>query len=177
VKETVFTGIAEGRSVLDEEEKEEGVMLLDMGYSLTEMTVFFQGALAELAIIPSGWSDIKKDPKDEGRFDAIVSKVKAKVKELASRGGIKSIVLTGGVALLDDTVERIEEELSPSAPVKMGVAKAVKGNISSAESMQFATAIGLVKYGYEKYRKKAIERRNLVRNLSEKVLDIFNNYF
>jgi len=178
VKETVFTGVADGRSVLDEEEKEEGVMLLDIGASLTEITIFFQGALAELFTIQSGSDGMKGRIKDSTAFKEVVSGINACASGFKERGGaIKSLVLTGGMAFIDNIVEMLEDGISMKVPVKTGVAKDMRGELSSADSVLLVTAIGLVKYGSEKYGKKITERKGLVRNLSEKVVDIFNNYF
>jgi cell division protein FtsA len=178
IKEIVFTGVADGRSVLDECEKEEGVMLLDIGASLTETTVFFQGALAELCTIPSGSDDMKGKIVESAELGAIISRVNDCAADFTKRGGaIRSIVLTGGMAFSDNIVETIEEGISLKVPVKIGAAKGVRGELSSVDSMVLVTAIGLVKYGAEKHGKKAAEKKNLVRNLSEKVVDIFNNYF
>ncbi|MCX5685979.1 MAG: cell division protein FtsA, partial [Candidatus Omnitrophica bacterium] len=64
IKEIVFTGIADGSSLLTPEEREEGALLLDMGASITEVSVFTDGALADLEILLTGGSDIKGGFKD-----------------------------------------------------------------------------------------------------------------
>ena len=71
LKEVVYSGIAGGISLLDDASKEEGVALLDMGSSLTEVSVFSGGALTFLDIITAGALDIKGHIKDDAVFASI----------------------------------------------------------------------------------------------------------
>jgi len=59
----------------------------------------------------------------------------------------------------------------------MGTVKNVHGNISSIESLRAATAIGLARYAGLQYQPKAVQAKRLVNSISNKVMEIFNNYF
>ena len=61
--------------------------------------------------------------------------------------------------------------------MKVGVAKHIIGDISTSDSIRLATAIGLAKYAHDKYEKKIAQDKDVVRRLSTKVVDLFNNYF
>lgn len=176
VKEIVFTGMADGSALIDKVERDEGALLLDMGASTTVLTVFSGGGLSDMDTIIIGSDDIKGDFKGSESFTRLVSRVDAKIKEsTASGGAIKTITITGGMAFEDGIVESLEERLS--YPVKMGRVKDVTGEISGLDSLRLATAIGLCRYAYEKYEKKAREDRDVMKRLSTKVVDLFNNYF
>ncbi len=72
-------------------------------------------------------------------------------------------------------IEVLEAKLSVS--IKVGIARDVKGDISSTDSMRLATTIGLLRYAEDKYRKKILHDKNVIQHLSTKLVDIFNNYF
>ena len=168
VKEIVFTGLADGYAVLDQAERENNAVLLDIGESLTEISIFSAGALTRFEAVLLGAKDIKGNLGENPAIAEIISKLDFITKET-------SIILTGGAAFIDGMVEFLEEKLSHR--VKMGTVKEVMGDISSVESMKAATAIGLARYGYELFMKKTVEAKNPIQFVSSKVVDLLNNYF
>ncbi|MDD5423352.1 MAG: cell division protein FtsA [Candidatus Omnitrophica bacterium] len=176
VKDIIFTGVAEGQCLLDKDEKEDGVALVDIGDSLTDIWIFFEGSMRRFDIIPLGARDFKGDFKENSKFVEMKSRLNTSIKDFVNSGGkVSSVVLTGGMSFTENLAESLEEVLSLS--VKMGVAKGIRGDITSAESVRLSGAIGLVKCGLERYAGKAFASKRFVRNLSERVVDIFNNYF
>jgi Actin-like ATPase involved in cell division len=176
LKELVYTGIADGASLLDKAEKEEGAVLVDFGDTLTEASFFFGGSLAELDISPVGSKDFGPGFKESADFNNVILRIAARAQDFIRGGGrVSSVVLTGGMVFADGIIEFLEGKLP--YPIKMGVVKDVRGDISSIESIRFSTAIGLAKYGYGKYLQKLAERKNPARRLSDKIVAIFNNYF
>lgn len=176
VKELVYSGIADGMSLLEDASKEDGVMLLDMGASLTELSIFSGGALAFLEIIPAGAADIKGALKEDAAFNNMKSRIKFAAQEFVKKGfNIKSAVITGDLAFSEGVAEALEEKIA--LPVKMGTVKSVHGNISSIESLRAGTAIGLARYAALQYQPKVVQAKRLVRGISNKVIEIFNNYF
>lgn len=176
VKEIVYTGIADGMSLLSEEEKESGAVILNVGASLTEVSFFLGGTLNDMLIIPVGRSDLKGDLKDSFELADLVTRINARMDEFTKKGGkIGLVVLTGGLAFEDGIIELMESKLS--CRVKMGIPRAVKGDISSVDSIRLATALGLIRYGEEKHRTKNVQAKNIVQHVSSKVVDLFNNYF
>lgn len=171
VKEIVFTGMADGSALLDKEDRQSQVLLLDVGASLTEMCVFSEGVLSDLDIIPVGASDIKDNFRDNPKFGELLSKAGAKRQSF----NINSMILTGGTSFIDSLVEFMEEKLS--CKVNIGVAKDIKGDISSVDSVRLTTAIGLTKYAAENRKIKSREEGSIPSRISKAVVDIFNNYF
>ena len=176
VKEVIFSGIADGSILLDRSQIDHGVVLIDIGSSLTEISLFHGGSLSDFEIIPLGSQDIKGDLKDSPELGNIFAKAGVRIQELSKFcAQAPSVTLTGGLVFDDGMIELAEEKLS--CPVKMGVAKGVRGEITSVDSVRLATAIGLIGYACEKYRRKKTEEKNVVKRLSNKVAEIFNNYF
>ena len=176
VKGVVYSGIADGMSLLEDEWKEEGALLLNIGATLTEFSVFSGGSLSAIGVIPIGASDIKGDPRQSVEFDSIVSCVKTKREELLKKGlNIKLVVITGGFAFSEGALDTLEEKLS--FPVKMGVVRNVQGNISSIDSLRGVTAIGLARYAQVQHKPKSFQTKGLIKDISDKVTEIFNNYF
>ena len=166
--ELVYTGMADGLSILDETQKEEGALVLGIGAALTEASIFFGGLLRDVHVMPVGMEDLN--------LERIIASVRTRIEEFSKKGGrINSIALTGGISFTDDIVEVLERGIS--LPVKIGTAREVTGDISSLDSMKAVTAIGIVRYAHEKLRRKAAEDKNILQHISTKVVDIFNNYF
>jgi cell division ATPase FtsA len=176
VREVVFTGLADGSSLLGRSNPESADILVDMGSSLTEICGYADGSLTGFDIVPAGGEDYKSGFTNNGQFDYIIVKTKSMLEDLSkSTRAINPVILAGGASLSDGMVEYLEERLSH--PVKMGIVKDVRGNISSMDSIRLSTAIGLAKYAQGKYLERARSRANLPSNLVAKVIDIFNNYF
>jgi len=176
IKDVIYSGLADGAGILEEAWKEEGVALLNMGASLTECSMFCGGNLRSLDVIPLGAGDIKGALKESPVFNDIVSRIKGGIEEFIKKDGdIKCAVLTGGFVFTEGVVDILEEKLS--FPVKMGVVRNVQGNILSVDSIRGATAIGLARYAAGQYQPKIMHAKNLAQNLSNKVVEIFNNYF
>ncbi len=176
LREVVVSGVADGNSLLDEKEKEEGVLLVDMGDSLTEAYIFRNGTLFDFEIIPVGAREVLGELMGNFELNAAMDKISDKVKShIASGGKIASVVVTGGLTFIDGIVELLESKLS--LPVKMGAATDIKGDITSIDSVRLSTAIGLVRYAYQKHINKLRESKNPARRISTKLVELFNNYF
>ncbi len=176
VKEVVYTGVADGSIVLDKEAKESGVLLLSMGAALTEISIFFEGALCDMEILQTGAEDFKNDFRTSTAFGEVVSNIISKIENIRKSGdSLQSVVVTGGVIFADGVIEYLEEKLS--CPVKMGAAKEIRGEISGLDSIRLCTAIGLAKYASLKYENLPQNVKNFTERVSSAVVDIFNNYF
>lgn len=176
VKEIVFTGIADGYSILGKDEKDEGTALLDIGNAVTEVCVFSDGVPASLNVIPFGTKNIKSDFRESSFVGEAMASIGSRLKTAQDAGGhIKSIVVMGGAAFIDGFIEYIEERLS--YPAKTAVVRDVVGNMSGIDSVRAATAIGLVRYGAEKMNSAKKDFRTPIHRVSSKVADLLNNYF
>lgn len=64
VDEMQLEPIASGNAVLNEEEKEAGVVLVDIGGGTTDITLFHEGIIRHTAVIPFGGNVITKDIRE-----------------------------------------------------------------------------------------------------------------
>lgn len=173
VKDIAFTGIANGMNLLDKEAKESGAILVDIGNSLTEISIFLGGALDSFNIIGLGGRDAGDDFRTGILFDRLISAISTALQDLSKRSAKPpSVILTGGYALTDGVIEFMEEKLS--RPVKIGALRGVQGDISGLDSVRLATAIGLCGYAYEK---RIALTSSPAKRIHAKVIEIFNNYF
>lgn len=176
IKGVVYSGVADGAGLLEDEWKKESVLLLNVGASLTEISIFYEGCLSAMSVIPAGAADIRGDLKTSTALDDIISHTKAKCQEFSDKGqNIKLAVVAGGFAFSEGAIDILEERLF--CPVRMGVVKNAQGNISSIDSLRGVTAIGLARYAQTEYQPKPFQTKSLAKDISEKVAEIFNNYF
>jgi len=176
VKEVVFSGIADGMSLLSSQEREEGAIIIDIGSSLTEISYFSGGVLSDLEILPVGAEDFNDDIKNSPILNDLLIKVKTKTEEFDKKAGkMNNIILTGGIAFSDGVIELLEEKISH--PVEVGIVKGLKGDISGVDSLRLTTAIGITRYAEEKFKTSGTIFTNTFQHVSNKIVEIFNNYF
>jgi cell division protein FtsA len=64
VKETILEPLASAEAVLSEEEKDAGVVLVDIGGGTTDIAIFHEGIIRHTAVIPFGGNVITDDIKE-----------------------------------------------------------------------------------------------------------------
>jgi cell division protein FtsA len=64
VKEIILEPIASADAVLSDEEKEAGVVLVDIGGGTTDVAIFYEGIIRHTAVIPFGGNVITEDIKE-----------------------------------------------------------------------------------------------------------------
>jgi cell division ATPase FtsA len=162
--------------VLNHSEREDGCLVLDIGSQLTVAGVFASGSLQCLDVVAVGGSDMKADFKDDPAFNRMLGAVRSKIAPFTQGGrSLRTIAVVGGMSFADGFIEALEEKLSH--PVKIGVVKDIRGELPGQENVRLATAIGLVKYAHEKRCQGIRDARTAAKRLTEKVVDLLNNYF
>jgi cell division protein FtsA len=198
VRDLVLEPLASSYSVLTDDEKELGVIVVDMGGGTTDIAMFFEGSIRHTSVVSLAGDNVSNDialclrtpieqaeqvkikygcalpayinSKDDtveipgvgGRPARKVSQglltdiIQPRMEEIfrLTLGEIKKsdfasmmttgIVLTGGGALLQGTVELAEEVFD--MPVKLGVPQGFKGLTDLVKSPIYATGIGLILY-------------------------------
>jgi len=104
-------------------------------------------------------SDILR-PRAEEIFEMIKNKFESEGLEDKINAGI---VITGGSAVLDGLIEVADEIFS--APIRVGVPYGVGGLIDKVNTPDFATAVGLLKYGF-----LDLKDRGMIKNQPKGVL-------
>ncbi len=101
----------------------------------------------------------------EPRIEELFSLVKREIIKTGYENMIASgLVITGGTADMDGVVEVAEEVMG--LPARLGVPRDVGGLVDVVSSPAYATALGLVKYGFENVARPALASRSEERLLS-----------
>jgi len=101
IEELVLEPLASSLSVLSEEEKEAGVVLVDIGGGTTDITVYFDGILRHTAVIPFGGDIVTRDIK-EGcsvlikQAEALKIQFGEAVADMVDEGKVVTIPSVGG---------------------------------------------------------------------------------
>ncbi len=224
VKDIVLEPIACSYSVLENDEKEVGVALVDIGGGTTDIAIIDDGILKFtsifaiagkhvtndirqiLGIIETQAERIKKEYghcyqysilKDEefmvpgvgGRKPHEISKgylcsiIQPRMEELfefalseIERSGLRNkigagIVLTGGATLLKGTEDLAKEVFGMPIKIGMPTKISVSGLAPEVESPVYATAVGLLHYGFEVcYKNMTSDNKHFVLNEDSTVL-------
>jgi cell division protein FtsA len=210
VQNTVYSGLASTLSSLTDTEKELGVVLVDIGAGVTNVTIFADSACSYSSVIPLGARKITDDlalglmvsldsaekikhhisthhqaKKDLGKSDEInLAKigVREEIKNVSRKtlsegiirprlneiftlvGGVlrksgfsgqvpSGIVLTGGGSLTIGAIESCKRVLQ--LPARLGSPSGLSGLTEEIDSPEYATAVGLVLYGYDNQNSSA----------------------
>lgn len=139
-----LSSVASAESVLDSQEKENGVLLLDIGEALTEGLIFKSGMLKNFCAIRKGARAVYNGNQhaDKPPLTALLTDALAALPFGPS--GFSSVVLTGGGALLDGVIEEAEKIFR--LPVKIGLAKNQNQGLDSQDAIIHAPTIGLLTY-------------------------------
>ena len=169
-----LSGIASADSVLDGEEKQKGVLLLDIGDSLTEVIVFKNGTLKGFSVIKKGASDITGEERcpDKIKLNALLKKIAAGIPEGGE--GLSSAVVTGGGALLDGVIEEAEKAFG--MPTRIGIVKKPGCSLNPRDAIIHTATIGLIEH-IARDRKADREHKNPARRALHKIIDLYESYF
>ncbi len=63
-QELILEPLASSESVLSDEEKEAGVVLVDIGGGTTDVAIFHEGAIRHTAVIPFGGNSVTEDIRE-----------------------------------------------------------------------------------------------------------------
>ncbi len=151
-----LSGIASSDSVLDEKEKLEGVLLLDIGDTLTESLIFKDSMLKSFRIIKACADTILNGNMRVDNND------------------FSSVVVTGGGALLDGAIEKAERMLK--RPARIGIVKNAGQNLSSRDAIIHTSTIGLISRIAKEY-KNDHTHKNPIHKAFRKIVDIYESYF
>lgn len=138
--------------ILEEKEKKEGVLLLDIGDSVTEKAIFKNGILESLHIVK--------------KSDSAIFKEKSRLFE--------SIVMTGGGALVDGLIEKTEKIFK--CPTRMGLVKNTGNNLSPQDAIIHIPTLGLIRRIAGEY-KNHHACVNPIHKAFRRILDMYESYF
>lgn len=151
IKELLPSAIASGLSVLTEEEKSSGAILIDIGGGVIDLAVF-KGGKVQFAETFS-FTGLNLDKLLRSTKEVLVN------SGYASRAIVPFAVITGGYTslhALGERMDKIEEILGVSA--RIGAPHNHHPNALELDSPAYATSLGLIQYGFarEKEQKTAL---------------------
>lgn len=200
VADIVLEPLASAAAVVEEDERELGVALIDIGGGTADITIFCEGAIVYTSVLPLGGSHVTNDiavglrtpmeaaeqikkkygcaleglveedetmevPSVGGREARILSRqllvhiVEPRIEEIfehirqeiVNSGYWDSlaagVVLTGGATIMDGIPELAESVLE--LPARRGTPREIGGLTEVVNSPEYATGVGLVRYGSE----------------------------
>lgn len=197
VEEIVLEPLASSLAVLDDDERQLGVTLVDIGGGTTDIAMFFDGHIQHTSVVALGGQHVTNDiavglrtppeqaekiklkygtvsrenitetdtilvPGVGGRAPRTISKsvlvdiIAPRMEEILTLAFQKmqkselldlmaaGAVITGGAALLENTVDLAEQIWG--MPVRLGIPKHLGGLTDSVQSPIYSTAVGLCLY-------------------------------
>src|ERR1044071_4669668 len=170
IDDLVLQPLASGEAVLTADDKDRGVVLVDIGGGTTDVAVFVQGGIWHSSVIPVGGNQFTNDivliqqtphntaeylklkygaPIAEDRTDEVSEVIELIYNEVRRSGyeGLlpAGVVITGGSAQLPRFDELMRDMLG--IPVRVGAPSELTGLSDSSDSPPYATAIGLLRWG------------------------------
>lgn len=237
VDELILEPLASAEAVLSWEEKEAGVVLVDIGGGTTDIAIFQDGIIRHTAVIPFGGNVISEDIKEgctiiksqaellkvkfgsclasenqeneivsipglrgrepkeislknlahiiQARMEEIVEHIYYEIKNSGfEKKLIAGIVLTGGGSQMRHLPQLVEYMTGMDTRIGYPNEHLAKGNAEEITSPTFATSVGLVMKGLEKFDKQA-KRELPVKdhsvknkgNFFEKILETGKRFF
>ena len=169
-----LSGVASSGGVLDNEEKEKGVLLLDIGDSLTEAIVFKSRMLQDFFVINSGVTDMLDDANgvDKQKLTSFLEKINKLTRKRDNR--FSSIVITGGGAILEGVIEEAEKVLNKKT--KIGIVRSVDHKIGSKDAVIHTATLGLIRNLAKEHRLIHVQRGPIQRTI-RKLQHIYETYF
>jgi len=181
VSELTLEPLASSEAVLSDEEKEAGVVLVDIGGGTTDVAIFQDGIIRHTAVIPFGGNVITEDIKEneivsipglrgrphkeisiknlsaiiQARMEEIVEHVDFEIRNSGYKKKlIAGVVVTGGGSMLKHITQLVEYITGMDTRIGYPNEHLASGGSESITSPMYATAVGLLIKGLEKVEKE-----------------------
>ena len=158
-----LNAVASAEAVATEDEKEEGVAVVDIGGGTTDVTVFYKNSVRHVGIVPMGGNAINRDIRSYGILERHVESLKVRygsamldiidfvMAEIKASGCQQKlgagVVLTGGAAQMKDLDLLFKNYTGIDVRVATPDTVIEPGSIESASNPALATAVGLLLKG------------------------------
>ncbi len=207
VEEIVCSGLASSYSLLSQDDKSNGIVVVDFGYGTISILAYIKGNIKYSEIIPFGGKDltnllqktlnvdfqtaerIKINPevsKDSASCPIIFTQIKKILyylkkkleKNLISLKEIPCVTMTGGTSLIDGVIEEAEKIFDK--PVKLGFPKKLNSKFTFVNSPIYSISFGLILYAWEKKNQKILHNStdgSFLARTRERIKNVFSEYF
>ena len=169
-----LSGIATSFGVLEEKEKEKGVLLLDVGDSITDVFIFKNNMLHDFKIIDIGAGSILKEDMrvDKERLNVFIEKIIEQVPQ--EEDLFSSLVIAGGGALLEGVIEKTEKSFK--MPTRIGIVKAAGRDLNSQDAIIHTSTLGFIQHVATEHKKVSSHKNPFVKTF-QKVINLYESYF
>lgn len=169
-----LSSVASANSVLEGKEKEKGVLLFDIGDSLSEGLVFKDNTLKNFRTVERGASSVLDDDMrvDKNKLNAFLKK--ALTVFPVHSNDFSSVVVTGGGALLEGVIEAAEKIFK--IPARIGIVRNTDWNLNSRDAIIHTPTIGLIDHVAREHI-ASVTHKNPLSKALRKIHDIYESYF
>ena len=206
VQQFIYSGLATAQGVLTAEDREQMVLVIDIGGTRTDLVVMARGRLVTAQTLPVGGEHLteavirhakvqadeaeslkreaalsRSSPVAAALSDAVVellTQLHAAAQRLVDGlGEPDAIIMTGRTALLDGLLELVEERFGK--PVRLGRAALPPRYFGREQSLVAATAVGLLDYQRSHLIMMPLPAETLPwpRRLLVKARELYEDYF
>ncbi len=233
VNDIAVEQLASAQAVLDDDEKELGVGLIDMGGGTCDIAIFMNGSIKTTSVVAIGGNHLTSDvaiglrtpnheaekikrmygcattamvaenevievpgvggrePRQLSRrvladiIEPRVAEIFALIKQEFELNGFienkkiaSGLVLTGGASIMEGMPEMAEAVFE--IPIRRGVPKGVGGLVDLIKSPLYATAVGLVLYGYNDHlsgKRHRLRGRNMFDRVLSRMKEWVTEFF
>ena len=142
IDQLVYSGLATAKSTLTETEKELGVALVDIGGSITTLTIFNEGSPVYSSVIPVGAGNVTNDLAIGLRFSLDdAEKIKLRLNKIAESKKFEDEIELSNFGIQSDDKRRVSVQTSINGIIKPRLEEIFHLIYSKIEDSGFAQTI------------------------------------
>ncbi|MFC1480516.1 hypothetical protein ACFL5Y_03615, partial [Candidatus Omnitrophota bacterium] len=168
----VFSGLAAAYRVLTEEDRQTGIVLMDMRKDLTEIMVFCRGTLTSCKVFPVGTNDLLS--KDGSINLDSLEKTLPQIVSLSGWDKARKAMVIGEGARMDNLTESLEGLLGLSVTVGTCIVKPFEE--LPPERTGYIGSLGILDYLQQENQRQRLES-NIIKKILNSILTFLNHYF
>jgi cell division protein FtsA len=150
INELIYAGLASAKAALTETEKELGVALVDIGGSITTITIFFEGSPIFSSVIPIGANNITNDLAIGLRFSLEnAEKIKLQLSKIIENKKFEDEIELSHFGIIDEEKKKISIQTANTGIIKPRLEELfnlIMGHIQSSDLLKTIPA-GIVLTG------------------------------
>ena len=168
----IFSGLAASYRSLTSEDRENGVLLLEVCRDMTKAIIFSHGTLNSCKVFSVGTDDILTRTSEIDRDK--LQKLTSSVVRMPGWDRVDKIVVAGEGTLKDDLIERMEEFFKVTVIAGSCIAKPFED--LPPDRMGYVNSLGMLDYlQEERHQRKA--SGNIIKRCGSRFMNFIDKYF